>query len=151
MYMYIHTYISILCVIVRGRVYMRVRMRVRVCVCACTCRERARKRVRVCTPISFFLPRSLACSLSRTHTHTHMYPKTERCRPSWANAPESRHTHKLCELTHTRVWHTSLIYACNVNQSGVCRDSFTCVPWLIHMCAMTSSYGCHDSHFSVTS
>ena len=31
----------------------------------------------------------------------------------------------------------------------VCHDSFTCVPWLIHMCAMTHLYVCHDSFMCV--
>jgi len=31
----------------------------------------------------------------------------------------------------------------------VCHDSFICVPWLIHMCAMTRSNVCHDSFICV--
>jgi len=39
-------------------------------------------------------------------------------------------------MTHLHVYHTHL---------RVGHDSFTCVPWLVHMCVVTHSYGCHDS------
>jgi len=35
------------------------------------------------------------------------------------------------------------------SDSYVCHDSFMCVPWLIHMCAITHSYVCHDSFICV--
>ena len=38
-----------------------------------------------------------------------------------------------------------LIHMCAMTPSYVCHDPFTCVPWLIHMCAMTHSHKCHDS------
>jgi len=38
-----------------------------------------------------------------------------------------------------------LIHMCAMTPSYVCHDPFTCVPWLIHLCAMTHSHVCHDS------
>ena len=37
------------------------------------------------------------------------------------------------------------MYAFALSQSYVCHDSFICVPWHIHMCAMTHSYVCYHS------
>jgi len=79
----------------------------------------------------------------------------------------------LCDMTHLYMWLPSFV--CNVPQSCqmyiykwvtshiwmnsiwlrhvahewihsfVWRDSFICVPWLVHMCAMMNSYVWHDS------
>ena len=49
-------------------------------------------------------------------------------------------------MTHSYVWHDSftcviwLIHMCAMTHSYVCHDSFTCVPWLIHMCIV--DYSC---------
>jgi len=50
------------------------------------------------------------------------------------------------------VWHDScqtrcMTYSCvcAVTHSHVCCDSFSCVPWFIHMCAVTRSHVCRDS------
>jgi len=42
-----------------------------------------------------------------------------------------------------------LIHMCAMTHSYVCHDLFICVPWLIHMCAMTHSCMCHDSFMYV--
>jgi len=42
------------------------------------------------------------------------------------------------ESCHTYMWVTAMTNA------YVCPDSFLCVPWLIHMCAMTHSYVWHE-------
>ena len=44
-----------------------------------------------------------------------------------------------------------LIHMCAMTHSYVCNDSSICVPWLIHMCAMTHSHVCHDSFICVPS
>jgi len=43
----------------------------------------------------------------------------------------------ICDMTHS----------CDVPQyySYMCHDSFIYVPWLIHICAMTPWYSCHDT------
>jgi len=49
-------------------------------------------------------------------------------------------------FTHWHVWHRKdsfmrhacqVIHLCDMTHSSVWHDSFICVPWLIHMCAMT--------------
>ena len=45
----------------------------------------------------------------------------------------------LCEMTCLYVWHEEMTRSC------VWKDSFICVPWLIHMRDMTHSYVWHDS------
>jgi len=51
--------------------------------------------------------------------------------------------------THLQMWHASYVY-CN---PFVCvqrfNESFICVPWLIHMCAMARSYKWHDAFICI--
>jgi len=50
-------------------------------------------------------------------------------------------------LPATLTWCTCLpllIHMCAMTHWYVCHDSLICVPWLIDMCAMTHSYVCHD-------
>jgi len=57
----------------------------------------------------------------------------------------------LHDMTHWHVCHDSftcvpwLIDMCAMTHSHACYDSFTGVPWLIYMCAMTHPHECHDS------
>jgi len=54
-------------------------------------------------------------------------------------------------MAHSPVCHDSftcvpwLSHMCAMTHSHVYHDSVTCVPWLSHMCAMTQSHVCHDS------
>jgi len=48
----------------------------------------------------------------------------------------------VCAVTHSYMW--------ALTHSRVWRDSFVCVPWLIHMCDMTLSYAWYDSFICVT-
>jgi len=49
----------------------------------------------------------------------------------------------MCDVTHSYVWHDSLvcvtwpIHMCDMTHSHVCHNSCICVTWLIHMCDMT--------------
>jgi len=45
---------------------------------------------------------------------------------------------------------TRLIYTCGVTALHVWRDSYICVPWLIHMCDVTHFYVLHDSFTFLT-
>ena len=75
-------------------------------------------------------------------------------------------------MTHSYVWHDSLIcvilqvtwhvqhdkygswtwhiHMCDMPHSHVWHDSFACATWLIHMCDMTHSHVWHDSFTCVT-
>jgi len=53
---------------------------------------------------------------------------------------------------HVLFWQVSVVLTRvidNLIRSYMYHDSFICVPWLIHMCAMTHSYVCHDSFICV--
>ena len=83
---------------------------------------------------------------TRSHTHintyVHTHPTDEPLR--WRNTsilwePARDVTHYyVSDMRHDSFtcvpW---LIDLCAMTHSLVCHDSFTCVPWLIHLCAMT--------------
>jgi len=61
-----------------------------------------------------------------------------------------------CDVTHSYVWHDSLICAtwlihmCDTTHFYLCHGSFLCLTWHRNMCDMTHSYGWHDSFICVT-
>ena len=122
---------------------------------------------------------SLICALC----HTYGWVMSHRWMSRVAHVNESCDTCEwvllhMCDMTHSYVWHDSLIYAtrlihmCDmihpyvwhdssmcVTRSYVCvvvhhwcmlQDSFTSVTWFIHMCDMTHPYVWHDSFIFVT-
>jgi len=58
---------------------------------------------------------------------------------------------RMCDVTHSYVWHdpficvTKHIRICDLTRSFVWLDSFTCVTWLIHMCDIPHSYVWYNS------
>ena len=54
------------------------------------------------------------------------------------------------DMTHSYMWHASLIGEICLIRIYVWQDSFICVTWLFHMCDMNLSYAWHDSFICVT-
>ena len=92
--------------------------------------------------------------------HTHAYEWVTSHSLIWmshitlTHMNESHHTHSyewvtshsfigMSRVTHMNETHTHVIHA--MTHSCVCHDSFMCVPWLIHVCAMTHSFVWLDS------
>ena len=74
-----------------------------------------------------------------THPHTGVY-----CILLFARLVET-----LCDMTHSYVWHDSVMCVWHDTLICVARLIYMCVTPLIHMCAMTHSYVCYDSFICV--
>jgi len=100
-------------------------------------------------PVLWLIP---ACAM----THSPTSHDSFICVPWLNHLCAMTHSHVCHDDSFTRVsWLTGVVHAVvsgvatkenphPMTHSYVCNDSFICVPWLIHMCAMTHSNECHD-------
>ena len=94
---------------------------------------------------------------AQTHTHTHTHVYTHRVKLCFFHSSMCRESFSVVLAGFTGFYPTLLLRNMCQNSltyfmthSHMCHDSFTYVPWLIHICAMTHSHMCHDSFIYAT-